>query len=191
MKKYLLSLLVLLVSVAANAQTGIWANDKYHSRVGFEVLHGGVSLVSGQFNDFDIQVDAQGQKFEATKINVTIQTSSIDTYIDARDNHLRSADFFEVEKYPTMTFTSTRFVKQGKSKAKIYGQLTLRGITKPVVLNAQLLGQQTDKKSGKTIAGFRLRGTINRSDFGLGPKFLPDAIGNKVNIIFDGEFTAP
>ena len=177
----------LLTAVVVNAQTGKWTNDKFHTRIGFEIKHGGVSFVSGYFSDFDINVTAAGKKMQDTKVDVTINTKSVNTGVEPRDNHLRSADFFEVEKYPTMTFKSTRFVVSSKNKGKIYGNLTIKGITKPVVLDAKLINQVT--KDGKTTAGFRLTGTVKRTDYGFGPKYLPNAIGNEVHLIIDAEFS--
>lgn len=178
-----------MAAVVVNAQTGKWNNDKAHTRIGFEVKHGGVSFVSGYFGDFDISVDAAGKKLQDTQIDVTIKTSSINTGIDARDNHLRSADFFEADTYPVMTFKSTRFVPKSKNKGKIYGNLTIKGVTKPIVLNAVLIDKVTNPKDNKTTAGFRLTGIVKRTDYGFGPKFLPDAIGNEVHLIIDGEFS--
>lgn len=186
MKKIFL-FFALIAALAVNAQTGRWTNDKAHTRIGFEIKHGGVSFVSGYFGDFDIAVDAAGKKLKDTQIDVTIKTASISTGIEARDNHLRSADFFEADRYPAMTFKSTRFVASSKRKGKIYGNLTIKGITRPVVLQAVLIDQITHE--GKTVAGFRLTGVVRRSDYGFGPKFLPNAIGNEVNLIIDGEFS--
>lgn len=190
MKKVLFVLTMLLSAISVSAQTGEWTNDKFHTRVGFEVKHGSVSFVSGYFADFDIKVDAAGKNLLGTKVDVTIPTKSINTGVEARDNHLRTADFFEVEKYPTMTFKSTRFVATSKTAGKIYGNLTMRGITRPVVLNATLIGKKVDPKTKLTTAGFRLKGSVKRTDFELGPKFIPAAIGNVVTIIVDAEFTS-
>ncbi|MBM6993932.1 MAG: polyisoprenoid-binding protein [Prevotella sp.] len=188
MRKVLL-FFALLSAVALQAQTGKWTNDKAHTRIGFEVKHAGLSFVSGRFGDFDITVDAAGKNYLGTKVDVTIQTKSISTGVEARDNHLRTADFFEVEKYPTMTFKSTKFVATSKKTGKIYGNLTIKGVTKPVVLNATLIAQMVSPMSKVMTAGFRLRGTVKRSDFGLGPKFLPALIGDNVNLIIDAEFS--
>lgn len=188
MKKILLFFALMTVMVG-NAQTGKWINDKAHTRIGFEVKHGGVSFVSGYFEDFDVTVDAAGKKMLDTQIDVTIKTASINTGIEARDNHLRSADFFEVEKFPTMTFKSTKIVAKSKNKGKIYGNLTMRGVTKPIVLDAWFIGQADSPLNGNVTAGFRLTGTVKRTDFGLGPKFLPDMIGNEVHLIVDAEFS--
>lgn len=188
MRKLLL-LFALVTSMVMQAQTGTWNNDKAHTRIGFEVKHAGMSWVSGYFGDFDVKTQAAGKKYLGTTVDVTIQTQSIHTGIDARDNHLRSADFFEADKYPTMTFKSTRFVAKSKNKGKIYGNLTIKGVTRPVVLNATLIAHGISDMSHTMTAGFRLTGTIKRTDFGLGPKFLPAIIGDEVNLIIDAEFS--
>src|SRR3712207_3908617 len=190
MKKVLFALTMLLSAISVSAQTGEWTNDKFHTRIGFEVKHGGVSFVSGYFTDFDIKVNAAGKNLLGTKVEVDIPTKSINTGIEARDNHLRTADFFEVEKFPTMSFKSTRFVATSKNTGRVYGNLTMRGITRPVVLNATLVGKKVDPKTKLTTAGFRLKGSVKRTDYGLGPKFIPAAIGNVVTIIVDAEFTS-
>ncbi len=182
-------LFALFIATVINAQTGKWNNDKAHTRIGFEIKHGGVSFVSGYFSDFDIAVNAAGKKLQGTSIDVTIKAASINTGIEARDNHLRSADFFEADKFPTMTFKSTRFVVLSKNKGKVYGNLTIKGVTKPVVLNATLVGQSTNAQTGQKVSGFRLTGSIKRSDYGFGPKYLPAAIGNLVGLIIDAEFS--
>lgn len=189
MMRKLLLFFALFSAVVMQAQTGKWVNDKAHTRIGFEVTHAGLSFVSGQFSDFEIDVDAAGKNYLGTKIDVTIHTKSIGTGVEARDNHLRTADFFEVDKYPTMTFKSTKIVATSKTTGKVYGNLTLHGVTKPVVLNATLIAKKVSPMSQVMTAGFRLKGTVKRSDFNFGPKFLPAIIGDNVNIIVDAEFS--
>ena len=191
MKKILLALMLMLglgASAQLSAQTTQWTNDKAHSRVGFEVKHGGVSFTSGHFGDFDIQVTSSGKNYQGTQILATIKTQSINTGIEARDNHLRSADFFNAATQPEMKFQSTRFVVKGKDKVVVYGNLTLAGVTQRVVLQGRLVGDVTNPK-GQRTAGFRLNGTIKRSDFNFGTKFAPALIGTEVSIIIDAEFS--
>ncbi|MGI6243445.1 MAG: YceI family protein [Prevotella sp.] len=189
MMKKILLFFALMTAMVGNAQTGRWINDKDHTRIGFEVKHGGVSFVSGYFGDFDVTVNAAGEKMLDTKIDVTIKTSSVNTGIAARDKHLRTADFFDVEKFPTMTFKSTKIVAESENRGKIYGNLTMRGVTKPIVLDAWFIAKAKSPMNGKMTAGFRLTGTVKRTDFGLGPKFLPDIVGNEVHLIIDAEFS--
>lgn len=188
MKKLLLLFVVLLTTMGMQAQT-TWTNDKAHTRIGFDIKHGGVSFVAGHFDDFDIKVTTSGKSYAGTKISVTVPTKSVNTRVEARNNHLRSADFFDVEKYPEMKFESTRFQVLSKTQAKVYGKLTLHGVTRPIVLNAQLIGMKPSPMNGQQTAGFRLTGTIKRTDFNFGPKFLPAMVGNEVKIIVDAEFS--
>ncbi len=189
MKKIVLALAMLVSALGIQAQTGKWVNDAAHTRIGFEIEHAGLSIVSGRFTDFDIDVDAAGKNLLETKIVATIKTNSVKTGVEARDNHLKTADFFEADKYPTMVFKSTRMVAKNKTTGKIYGTLTIRDVTRPVVLDAKLIAKKVSPQSKVLTAGFRLKGTIKRSDFNFGPKYLPDLIGNDVNIIIDGEFS--
>lgn len=188
MKKLLFLFALLLTTVGLHAQT-TWNNDKAHTRIGFEIKHGGVSFVSGHFDDFTIQVTEAGKNHAGTKIAVIIPTKSVNTGIEARDNHLRTADFFDVEKHPTMTFESTRFQMTSKTTAKVYGNLTLNGVTRAIVLSARLVGRQPSPMTKQDVAGFRLTGSIKRTDFNFGPKFLPAMIGNEVGLIIDAEFS--
>lgn len=189
MKKIISIMFMLVFALAMNAQTGTWKNDKAHTRIGFEVKHAGLSFVSGRFTDFDISVDAQGKNYLNSKVTAVIRTKSIATGVEARDNHLRSADFFDADVYPTMTFKATKAVMISKTHGKLYGTLTIRNVTKAVVLDAWLIAHKVSPMSKVMTAGFRLKDTVKRSDFGLGPKFLPDLIGNEVNIIIDAEFS--
>ncbi len=121
MKKIVLALMMLMSAWGIQAQTGKWVNDAAHTRIGFEISHAGLSLVSGRFTDFDIDVDAAGKNLLDTKIVAPIKTNSVKTGIEARDNHLKTADFFEVDNYPTMVFKSTRISAKTKNTGKIYG----------------------------------------------------------------------
>ena len=105
-----------------------------------------------------------------------------------RDNHLRIVDFFEVEKYPTMTFKSTSIKKVSKDKYKLAGNLTLHGTTKPVTMDLRYIGTAESPLSKTTAAGFQLTGSLKRSDFGIGPKFPAPFLSDKVSIRADGEF---
>lgn len=171
-----------------SAQT-TWTNDPMHTRIGFEILHGGISWVSGRFADFDVTVTVPGDKVEEANVEARIKTASIDTGVEPRDKHLRSADFFEVESYPEMVFVADKLTRTSDSNGTMEGKLTMHGKTVPVTLDVTLVGTSKDEEKGKELAGFRLTGTVKRSDFGIGPKFLPAAIGNEVRVIIDGEFS--
>lgn len=168
---------------------GKWTVDMTHARIGFEIKHCGLSFVSGHFADFEVVIEAQGEQLKDTDILVTIQASSVNTGVEARDHHLRTADFFDVDKYPTIVFRSTKVVAENDREGKIEGELTLVGVTKPVVLDATLIDCMPSPMTRQLTAGFRLKGVLKRSDFGFGPKYVPAIIGEEVNLIIDAEFT--
>lgn len=143
--------------------------DPAHSQVGFSVRHF-FGQVPGRFNDFSGTIQFDEKHPAASSVEATIQTASIFTNEEKRDAHLRSPDFFDVEKYPTITFTSTRVTPAGKDRFKIAGALTMHGVTRPVVLDTQLLGVGAIGIEGKamgTRAGFTATLTVNRKDYGI------------------------
>jgi polyisoprenoid-binding protein YceI len=152
--------LLAFVGLPAHAGTEVYDIDAVHSQVAFKIRHL-VSKVVGRFNAYEGAIEVDRENIANTKINVTIDVASIDTANDRRDGHLKSPDFFDVENNPKMTFTSTKVVPKGESQAEVHGDLTMRGVTKPVVLQAQILG------FGDGMGGFEATGTINRKDFGI------------------------
>lgn len=188
MKKitFILSLFILPVSVFAQDS---WVEDPAHSKLGFTVTHLGIADVSGYFGDYDVTIEASEEDFSDAKVELTIQTASIDTRVEKRNNHLKSPDFFNVEKYPTMTFKSTDIKKVGDDKYELTGDLTLHGITKSVTVTMLYRGNIQNKMTqGNLKAGIQITGTINRSEFDLGNGFPPPMISNDVRIKADGEF---
>ena len=165
-----------------------WKSDPPHSQLGFTVTHLGIADVSGTFNNFDVTVISSKKDFSDAVFELTAEVGSIDTRVEQRNNHLKSADFFEVEKYPTMKFKSTSIEKAGKDKYKLSGNLTIRDITKPVTMDLVYRGTIENPQSKATTAGFQLTGTIKRSDFNVGPKFPAPMISDEVRIKADGEF---
>ena len=139
--------------------------DKAHTRVNFAVTHI-FSKVPGGFNDFDGVIMFDEADPTKSVVDVTIKTTSIDTKNERRDNHLRSADFFEVEKFPDMTYKSRKVTSAGGKRYKVEGDLTIKGITKPVTLDAEILGVGPFGKGGRK-AGFSAAATINRKDFNI------------------------
>src|SRR5690606_22799343 len=119
---------------------------------------------------------------------ISIDVPSIDTGIEMRDNHLRSADFFDAEKYPEMTFKSTSSEKLSENKYKVTGDLTFHGITKPVTLEVLYRGTIEHPQNKKMISGFAITGNVKRSDFNLGPKFPEPMLSDNVVIDVNGEF---
>lgn len=143
---------------------GTWTIDPVHSEVGFTIRHMMVSKVRGAFRTFSGQVVTAENPLDST-VNVTIELASVDTGNADRDNHLRSADFFETEAHRTMTFQSTG-VREDDGDFVLVGDLTLRGVTRPVELELELGGFGPDAFGG-TRAGFSATGEIKRSDFGV------------------------
>jgi polyisoprenoid-binding protein YceI len=139
--------------------------DKAHSEVLFSIKHL-VSRVSGNFQDFDGKIVIDRAKPEASSAEFTIKATSINTNNARRDDHLRTPDFFDVAKFPEITFKSTKVVPKGKDAFEVTGDLTMRGVTKPVVLAVSFLGDIKDQM-GNDKAGFEATTTINRKDFGV------------------------
>ena len=142
--------------------TGTWAIDKAHTKVGFAVKHMGVSTVRGEFREFDgaLEVDEDGN----LRAHGTVQAASVQTNQDQRDEHLRSADFFDVENYPEISFESTSIERIDDENYRIVGDLTIHGITKSIELDAELggvdVGMQDEHRTGLEVTG-----QLSRKDF--------------------------
>ena len=188
MKKIAIFLSALFVLTAFTIAVDTWKNDKPHSQLGFTITHLGISDVSGTFNDFDVTVTSSKKDFSDAVFELTANVGSIDTRVEARNNHLKSADFFDAEKYPAMHFKSTSIKNAGKNKYKLTGDLTLHGVTKTVTMNLEYRGTIENPMSKKPTAGFQVTGVIKRSDFNLGNGFPPPMISDEVRIKADGEF---
>ena len=161
--------------------------DVNHSTVGFSVpILGGLSQVKGKFADFDIAVQNEEQDITKSSVKVAIKATSIDTGIAARDNHLRTADFFDVEKFPDITFQSAQIKKARKGFVAV-GDLTMRGITKRIELPFTITG--TFKKDNLTNIGYRAEIVLNRRDYGINwehntePTFVGDNVMVEINLI--------
>ena len=143
-----------------------WALDPTHSNLGFKIKHLMISNVSGSFKTFNAEVQTNGTDFSTAQINLTAAMETISTNHEQRDTHLRNADFFEVEKYPELKFTSTKVEKTDSDEFSLYGDLTLKGTTKPVKLHVEFNGTVKDPW-GNERAGFVITGKINRSEWGV------------------------
>lgn len=186
-KKITLTLVSVVLSLSVFAQTS-WKSDPNHSKLTFSTIHLGISDVAGLFNSFDATITANEQNFSDAVFGLTVDVKSIDTEIEMRDNHLRSEDFFHVEKFPTMSYKSTSIKKVGKDRYKLTGDLTLHGVTKEVVMDLWYRGTIENPQSKDITSGFQLTGTLKRSDFNIGPKFPSSMISDEVSIKADGEF---
>ncbi len=143
----------------------VYSIDPGHSEVGFTVRHL-VSNVRGRFNDFAGKINMDKKNLAASSVDFHIKATSIDTAVPDRDKHLRSADFFDVDKYPEISFKSDSIKATGKDKYAVTGTLTLHGVSKKVTLPVSFLGQAKDP-SGGTRAGFETTTTLNRKDYGI------------------------
>jgi polyisoprenoid-binding protein YceI len=153
------------VLAALPAAAADWNLDASHSHVGFKVRHMAISKVKGSFGDFAATVQGEPGKPGTFSVEATVQLASIDTANEKRDDHLRSADFFDVAQHPTMTFRSTGVTMDG-DEGRLAGELTIRGVTKPVTFDLEYAGQVTDPW-GNVRMGFAAEATIDRREFGL------------------------
>ncbi|HMU78601.1 MAG TPA: YceI family protein [Bacteroidia bacterium] len=165
MKKLFLSAIAVIMAFSLNAQTK-WTADKSHSKIGFTVTHMLIAEVEGHFKDFTASMTASKDNFEDSKVEFKAPVSSINTNDDKRDEHLRGSDFFDMANHPEISFTSVTFKPAGDKKFKVVGNLTMRGVTRSVTLEATHMGTVEDPW-GNTKAGFKLTGKVNRKDFGI------------------------
>ncbi len=162
----LVTMLVFAGVITIHAQGTKWKADRAHSQVKFSVSHMVVAEVTGRFKDFDVTLVQGADDFSGSTLEAVIKTGSVDTDNEMRDKHLRSDDFFNADKYPEITFKSTSFEKTGKDTYKVTGNLTIRDVTRQVVLDTKYNGSVTDPM-GNTKAGFRATTTIDRFDYGV------------------------
>jgi polyisoprenoid-binding protein YceI len=153
-------------TIAASDAATQWRIDAAHSAVGFAVKHMGISTVRGRFATYDGVIET-GPGLALRRIDVTIEPASIATGVDRRDNHLRSPDFFDVANHPTMRFVSTRVAAESATRFQVAGNLTMRGVTRPVTLTVETLGGAVRDMEGKQRTGGTAVATINRKDWGL------------------------
>lgn len=143
-----------------------WIVDPDHSQIGFKVIHMKFTVISGFFDKYTIDVEADDDNFAGAKVKFVADTNSINTNSEERDKHLRSADFFEVKTFPLLRFTTTSVKKINDSKFAIKGYLNIRGISKEIELDAEYSGLMEDP-SGDTRVAFKLSSKINRTEFGM------------------------
>lgn len=156
--------------------------DPVHSSVAFTVRHL-VSKVPGNFTQFSGELKVDRDNLEASSVSATIQSKSVNTSNEKRDAHLKSKDFFAAVDFPTIAFQSTSWKKTGENTFDVAGDLTIHGVTKPVVLKTTLLGFGDGMMPGQKVSGWEASTTINRRDFGVnGPAMLGRAVGDEVTI---------
>ncbi|MFZ4855946.1 MAG: YceI family protein [Desulfuromonadaceae bacterium] len=192
MKKLITSLsTIIALALPAFAFASTWTIDPDHSNVGFKVRHLMVTNVKGSFEKFTGTVEIDDKDITKSKVEVSIDTNSINTNVQKRDEHLRSADFFDVAKFPTMNFVSKKVAKAGKDNLKVTGDLTLHGVTKQVVLDVEGPAKESKDPWGNIRSGATANTKINRKDFGLSwNKALETggvAVGEEVTITLEIE----
>ena len=171
--------------------TNKWVIDPTHSEIQFKIKHLMISTVSGQFNQFEGAAETEGDDFISAKARFSADIDSISTNNEQRDEHLKNGDFFDAENYPQLTFETERVQKAGADDYKINGILTMRGVSKSIVLDAEF-GGITQDPWGNTRAGFELSGKINRKDFGVSFGMLTEtggiALGEEVKLVASVQF---
>jgi polyisoprenoid-binding protein YceI len=180
---------LLLAFVPVYSAVTKYSTDAAHSTIGFTMpILGGMSSVTGKFTDFTVEIVYDDVDVTKSSVNAVIKATSIDTGIERRDAHLRNADFFDVEKFPEITFRSSRIERRGKDFIA-HGTFTMHGVAKEIALPFTINGIRKDEKSGKTTLGATARTTLNRKDFGISfsrpdnPTFLGDTVEVVLNII--------
>jgi len=163
----------------ATLTTTKWGLDQAHSEIKFKVKHMMISTITGEFKNYDVTIETDGDKeddFTNAKINYTADVSSIETGNAQRDGHLRTNDFFNPEQFPKMTFASTDIVQTEVGKYQLTGDLSIRDVKKPITLDVEFEGKVVDPW-GNTKYGFSVNGKINRKDFGLNWNVVTEAGG--------------
>jgi polyisoprenoid-binding protein YceI len=179
----------LFLAVSAFAQVETWQIDPVHTASQFAVRHMGLSTVRGAFTKTSGTVQYDPADPSKTSIDVTIDATSVNTRVEMRDNDLRSPNFFDVQKYPTLTFKSKRAEAAGKGKLRIGGELTIHGVTKEVVLDVDGPNGPIKDPRGNAHMGASATTTISRKDFGMSA--MAGAIGDEIQIILDVELVKP
>lgn len=186
MKKTVLAVLFLMSAAVVFGQN--WSLDKAHAKLGFGITHMLVSDVEGTFRSFDAKIVSSKEDFSDAVIELSADVNTIDTDNEQRDEHLRKPDFFDVAKYPTLTFKSKSIKKVADKKYKVAGDLTLHGVTKPVELEVTLRGTTVHPYNKKTVAGFKASGVIKRSDFAIAATTPAAMLSDEVAITANAEF---
>jgi polyisoprenoid-binding protein YceI len=180
---------VVALAVSAAAQVDTWNLDPFHSAAQFAVRHNGISTVRGAFGKLSGTVQYDPADPTKTVIEATIDANSVDTRVDPRDKDLRSPNFFDVEKFPTITFKSKRVESAGKGKLKVTGDLTIHGVTKEVVLDVDGPNGPNKDPRGNQHMGASATTQISRKDFGVSG--APGGVGDDVQITLDVEMVKP
>jgi len=180
---------VVILAIPSVARADTWHFDPPHSSAQFSVRHMGISTVRGAFTKVSGSVEYDPSDLSKTTVDVTIEAASVDTRVDARDNHLRSPAFLDVAKYPTLTFKSKRVESAGQGRLKVTGDLTIHGVTKTVVLDVEGPTDPIKDPKGNLHMGAFATTKINRQDFSVSG--VPVMVGDDVSITIDVEMVKP
>lgn len=168
-----------------------WSVDKAHSEIQFKVKHLVITTVTGQFNDYDANLEVEGDDLETAKATFTARVGSLTTHNADRDAHLKSSDFFDAEAFPELSFVSKSWKKTGADRYEVKGDLSIKGVSKEVVLQVEHGGTATDPW-GNTKTGFEISGVINRLDWGLKWNVITEAgsmlVGEEVKLVINAQF---
>ena len=186
-----IKLIAVIAAIATLAFTPVeqatWKLDRSHSRLGFNITHLTITEVDGAFKKFDAKITTTREDFTDAVVEMTAETNSVSTDNEKRDEHIMGADYFDAAKFPTLTFKSTAFKKTADNKYKVIGNFTFKGITKIAELevSAKTAVHPMTKKS---IVGFKISGSIKRSDFGIGNSTPETILSDVVNLTANAEF---
>jgi len=184
MKKLLFALLLATAAAATSSRAATYKVDPAHSFLLFKISHFGAGYVWGRFDDLGGKITLDPSNTSKDSVNFTVKSASVDTANPKRDEHLKSPDFFNVKQFPEITFVSSKVEKTGDNTFSVTGNLTLRGVTKPLTVTVKELG--TGKgMMGETRTGFETTFTIKRSDYGM--NFMVGPAGDEVSLTLDAE----
>lgn len=191
MKRFISLVLSIALMAPLNVLAATYTLDPSHTTIGFKVKHLMIANVKGSFEKFKGTVNIDEKDIARSKVNVTVEVASINTNIVKRDEHLRSGDFFDVAKYPVIIFESTKVERAGADKLKVTGNLTIKGVTKQVVLAVEGPSGEIKSPQGVAKRGASAAAAINRQDFGVSWNRTLDAggvlVGDEVQISIDAE----
>ena len=188
MKKSISAIAVMILFTISSFGQKSYTLDKYHSKVGFSATHFGISHIEGNFKMIDATLQAKKGDLTGAEISFTADVNSINTDVEYRDNDLKSVNYFDAAKFPTIIFKSRSFTKVTGKKYKLVGEITIHGVTKPVEFSVLFNGVAVTAMK-KPTAGFTITGKINRLDFGVGSAPATSGVSNEIELKSNVEFT--
>jgi polyisoprenoid-binding protein YceI len=179
--KGILLLVGAIVSAATSFGQTKWTTDKNHAQLHFSAFHFGIAHIEGIFTEFTVTMTSEKEEFSDAKIEMVAQVNSINTQMEMRDNDMKSKRWFDAGQFPVITFKSTSFKKETGKNYRLAGNLTLHGVTKPIIFNVILNGWAVTMTKKKT-AGFTVTGKVKRSDFNLGGSALETGVSDEIEV---------